>query len=145
MRQHAIDPILISEVRWTPFRGVRTLLIRALAQNEGREYNPLILFKNVQYHAQPNPDTIPVMTETGPFYIEPLILEDQDVLLRCACKDFFYRFNFYDYQDESLYGRKRTPYESQGIRPPANPLEMPGMCKHLIKLSNVLVDAGLFA
>ena len=49
-RQHAIDPITVVNLRWTPFIGMKTLLIRGTAHNEDREYNPLILFKKVAYH-----------------------------------------------------------------------------------------------
>lgn len=54
--------------------------------------------------------------------------------------DFSYRFNYYNYLDGSLYGSKRKKYESQGGAP-ANPMEMQGMCKHIIKTMDALRDA----
>ena len=73
-----------------------------------------------------------------------LSLENTDVVLRCNCADFRWRFNWYDHLDKSLYGRKRAKYESKGIGPPANPLELPGICKHLMKTAHVLQEAGIF-
>jgi len=43
-----------------------------------------------------------------------------------------------------LYGRKPAKYHAESNRPPANPLELPGMCKHLIKFVEVLKKAGMF-
>lgn len=140
LRQHATQPIVITNLRWTPFLGVNTLFIKALAQNEGREYNPLILFKNVNYDV----NEVNITASNGKEYsFGKLSLENTNVVLRCNCKDFYWRFNYYDHVDKSLYGRKRAKYESQGGKP-ANPLEMPGMCKHLMKTTHVLREAGLF-
>jgi hypothetical protein len=137
-RQHAIDPIRIVQLNWTPFVGLKTLLVRGTAVNEGRTYKPIVLFKQVEYGTG-----IPLRASDGRDYLlRPLSAENNDVLLRCDCKDFYWRFNYYDHLDKSLYGRKRSKYESQG-GPPANPLEMPGMCKHLMKMLLALRDAEL--
>lgn len=138
-RQHAIDPVRIVGMRWTPFLGLRTLFVRGLAQNEGRTYDSIILFKDVNYgHG------IPIVASDGREYLlERLSIEDNDVLVRCNCGDFYWRGNFANYLDNSLFGRKRKKYESLGILPPANPTDAPMLCKHLMKLSYALRDAGI--
>lgn len=142
-RQHATDPIVITNLSWTPYRGVKTLFIKGLAQNrhEGTEYNCLMLFKNVDYNG--NQLTI-TASDLKEYSFDKLSLENTNVVLRCNCPDFHWRFNYYDHLDKSLYGRKRSPYESTGHHPPANPMEMPGMCKHLMKMSKTLNEAGVF-
>jgi len=137
LRQHAIDPIRITRLNWTPYLGMRTLYLRGLAQNEGRFYNPTILFKGVAYGRG-----IPIIASDGRRYlVERLSAEANDTLLRCDCPDFRWRFKYYNYLDKSLYGPKGKKYEGTG--PPANPRELPGMCKHLIKMSHALRDSGL--
>lgn len=137
-RQHSIDPVRITALSWTPFVGLRTLFLRGLAVNEGKHYATIMLFKNVRYGSG-----IPIRANDGRHYmIEPLSTESNDVSLRCDCPDFFWRFNYYDHLDHSLYGRKRKKYEGQGLWK-ANPLEMPGMCKHLIKMAHALRDVDL--
>ena len=146
MRQHATDTIVITNLRWTPYLGMRTLFIKALAQNqhEGTEYAPMILLKGIEYNTDAR-DFVEIMANDGRKYqFKKLSLENTDVVLRCSCGDFFYRFNYYNHLDKSLYGRKRRKYESKGIGPPANPLELPGMCKHLLKTAHVLREAGIF-
>jgi len=137
-RQHATDPVRIVQLDWTPFLGLKTLLIRGTAVNEGRTYKPMVLFKQVRYG-----EGINLRANDGKDYqLKPLSAENNDILIRCDCKDFHWRFNYYDHLDHSLYGRKRAEYVSQG-GPPANPLELPGMCKHLMKMLLALRDAEL--
>jgi hypothetical protein len=137
-RQHATQPIEISEINYTPFLGMRTLIVRGLAHNENRQYHPLIMFKNVIYRENQEEGLIKLIQEDGEYYLEQISMNDNDVNLRCDCADFYWRWVNTDHEDESLYGRNRKPYESQGIGPPANPMEFPGMCKHLLKLIEVL-------
>ncbi len=139
-RQHSADTIKITKLNWMPFTGVHTLFIRALAQNEGREYNPVILFKNVQYIDE----GISFVANDGKTYkVQPLSLKENDVLLRCQCGDFYWRGNYADHVDHSLYGRKRKKYESLGIRPPVNPENAPMMCKHLMKMIKAIKESGI--
>jgi len=145
-RQHATDPIVVKSLSWTPFLGVKTMFVKGLVQNEGREYTTMMLFKNVNYKPQTN-ETVRLWASDGmPYKFEKLSLEGTDLVLRCNCPDFKWRFSYYNHLDKSLYGTKPRKYiASEGSnRPPANPFEMPGMCKHLIKLSHALQQANVF-
>jgi hypothetical protein len=146
-RQHSIDPVRIEQMSWIPYRGMNTLLIRGLANNAGRHYHPLILFKAVNFTE--GEDHIQFTSDTGSVHsIAPISYDNNQVLVRCSCPDMYWRGVHYLKLDNSLYGRDRSPYERKTPPPPegrpyANPLQMPIMCKHLIKLSNSLLDAGL--
>ena len=142
-RQHAIDEIRIVKIDWVPFSGVKTLFVKGLAQNmqNGHEYNPMILFKNVSYNLKKE-NNVQIATDDGKKYnFEKLT--DNDVLVRCNCKDFTWRFNFTDHKEESLYGRVRRKYEAIYNPGSSNPLELPGMCKHIIKLAKSIHSAGV--
>jgi len=146
-RQHSIDIIRIEEVNFTPFLGMRTLFVRSRALNieNGNVYNPMILFKDVIYHPEKERDEwIEIAGSDGRNYIlERLEQDTNDILVRCNCPDFQWRFNYFDHEDRSLYGRKRRKYEAAVAPGSANPNEMPGMCKHLIKLSVVVNNSGI--
>lgn len=142
-RQHATDPVVIETLSWTPFVGVNTLFIRAEARNETRHYSPMVLFKDVNYKES----GVKIIANDGKEYaFAKLSPDDTDVLVRCNCPDFHWRFNYYDWVDQSLYGRCRKPYEAtrQHSSHSANPSELPGMCKHVMKVFSALRDAGLF-
>lgn len=143
-RQHAVGPVVIAEIRWTPYLGMRTLFVRGLAQSGDKEYNPIIVFKGVQYHPQKDQENrVEIVASDGNHYVfEKLSYANNDVLVRCDCKDFYWRFNYFDHLDDSLYGRKRAAYTALVNPGSANPLEMPGMCKHLMKLAQALDHAN---
>lgn len=145
MRQHATNPIKVVHLEWMPFKGMKTLFVKGLAQNEDRSYNTIVLFKKVKYLTEQTKDSVKLHANDGLTYLfEKLALGQQDVLVRCNCPDFRWRFNNYNSVDKSLYGTKAKAYESKG-GPPANPMELAGMCKHLMKTMKVLQEAGLFA
>jgi len=139
-RQHATNTIKLTHLDWVPYLGLKTLFVKALAQNEGREYSPIILFKNVQY----TEDGVKLTANNGNVYkLKPLSLDENNVLVRCQCLDFKYRFKFYNYQDHSLYGDKGKKYIAKTNRGPCNPNEAAGLCKHLMKLIKVLQEAKI--
>lgn len=145
LRQYATDPIKVVKLSILPFLGLNTLFIKGLVQNthENTEYEPMILAKRVKYVDVKSKDTIEIVDNNGKRHLlEQLSLENTDILVRCQCKDFLYRFHHYNYSDHSLYGRDRKPYHGAGLWK-ANPKELPGVCKHIIKLSSALEHAKI--
>lgn len=146
-RQHATQPIRLTEIQWMPFKGMKTLFIKGSVQNENREYSTIVLFKNVRYDVPLNDSSVKIIaSDYLPYVFEKLREDVTDVLVRCSCPDFRWRFNWWNAYDKSLYGRKVAPYHKVhgSTRPPANPLELPGMCKHLTKTVEALDHAGIF-
>ena len=140
-RQHAVQPIVIEHMGWLPFIGLKTLFVKGEIRNETRHYNTLILFKNVDYNGK----QVKITANDGLQYeFNKLSLEHSQILVRCQCDDFRYRFSYYNSLDKSLYGNKFKKYESKGMRSPANPLELPGICKHIIRTFDALRDAEIF-
>jgi hypothetical protein len=98
----------------------------------------------VVYHKKPTKDTVAfVASNKQKYHVERIDPRENDVYVRCECQDFYWRFNWYNADDKSLYGRRRAPYEPTGTRPPVNPDEVPGFCKHLLKLIKALEQSGL--
>jgi hypothetical protein len=143
-RQHATNTIKITHLEWVPWIGMKTLFVKGLAQNEGKEYSPIILFKKVNYLSESVKNAKTLIDNVGKKHIiEQLSFEDQDVLVRCPCKDFFYRFNYYNHIDKSLYGHKRKKYEALYRPGSANPEKSEGLCKHILKLVKALTESGI--
>ena len=139
-RQHATQSIVINNLRWIPFVGMKTLFIKGTVRNEDRQYGPVLLIKDVDYTG----NELKITASDGLEYqMNKLSLENSEVLVRCSCPDFSWRFNYYNHLDSSLYGKKRKKYEHKG-GPAANPKQLPGLCKHLIKLISSVHDAGVF-
>jgi len=141
-RQYATDTINITNVTFRPFLGMRTLFVKALAQNEGKEYSPIIVFKNVQYHQNQNPDLIKITEDGNDHFFEQLSM-NTDVILRCGCADFYWRGVHFNHLDKSLYGRDRKRYEAMYNPGSSNPTQSPIMCKHLIKLADTMRENNI--
>ena len=143
-RQHATQPIEVENLRWVPFKGMKTLFIRAAVRNEDRHYSPMVLFKKVNYDITENP--VSITASDGRIYeFDKILLQKNPISLRCECSDFYWRFQHWNKLDKSLYGPDRKPYERKtGHLPPANPSELPGMCKHCIKMIETLKESGIF-
>ena len=142
-RQHAVDPINIVHLEWIPFLGMKTLFVKGIAQNGEKEYSPIVVFKRVTYH-ETEAGCISLKAKDGTYFLEQLSSEDTDVLVRCDCPDFGFRFKYYDHLDKSLHGHKGKKYQGQGLWE-ANPHHLPGMCKHVIKLWKVLSESTIIA
>ena len=144
-RQYAIDPIKITQLQWIPFLGMKTLFVKGMAKNENREYGPVIVLKRVLYHESQNAGIVPLKASDGKtYFLEKLSNENTDVLVRCNCNDFAWRFSYYNHLDKSLQGPKRKKYEALHNPGSANPAQSPGLCKHLIKLNKILQETSIF-
>lgn len=142
-RQNSTDTVRVEHVDWVPFEGVRTLFVKAMVNNEGRKNESIALFKNVNYSERQKRGFVPLASSGGKtVFVERISASKNDVLVRCSCGDFHWRFNYYNGLDGSLFGRKRTKYEGRGLWE-ANPSKSPGMCKHLMKMAKILHEANL--
>lgn len=143
MRQFAVDPISITNLKIVPFIGLKTLFLKSESVNEDRKYNSIVVLKNIKYRESKFPGSIEIHASDGDrVWLDRPSLEENDVLVRCNCNDFYWRFNYFDHLDKSLYGVKRKKYEAKHNAGSANPMRLPGMCKHLMKFATVLKNSG---
>lgn len=146
-RYLATDEVDIIKFDYTAFLGVKTLFVKGQAMNEGRKYNPMILFTKVAFEPESTNDNITVIsTDNKGVHFKQLSEKNTDVKVRCNCSSFYYDFSFYNFKDGSIYGRKPKPYVRKTDNyPPRNPAHVPGLCKHLMKLSLLLKSAGVIS
>lgn len=145
-RQNSIDSIRIVEMGWIPFIGMKTLYVKGLAKNmeNQNQYRASVLFKGVKYLESKTINSVElVASDANTYLLERIKPWSNEVLVRCECPDFHWRFNFYDHVDKSLYGRKRRKYDSKGVGRVANASKSEGMCKHLIKMIKAISDSKI--
>ena len=142
-RQNSTNEIVITKLEWTPFVGMKTLRVKGLAQNRGNghEYSPEIVFKQINYHNDRNANgLIEIIDNIGKRYLLEKIHENE-ILVKCECNDYFWRFRHKNFEDHSHQGRDRTPYTA--LYNPGSADVAPGLCKHIIKLAITLNRSGL--
>lgn len=105
-------------------------------------YDVYLEFQQVQYAEEgdeiPLDSTWAETTYKGEkYYYEKPSIDRNPIRIRCSCGDWTYRFEKEAYDAHILYGgtysryHRKTPAPEQGGRPYANPLKVPGMCKHV--------------
>lgn len=144
-RQHSTHTVRVEHVDWVPFKGLGTLFVKGLCNNEGRKNECIVLFKGVRYMEVPARRSVALRASDGrEVNLEALSGDKNEVMVRCSCPDFRWRFSHWDRVDGSLYGRGPRVYHAR-LRPgSSNPKEMPGMCKHLMKMAKIMADSGVF-
>jgi hypothetical protein len=143
-RQWAVDPIQITNMELVVAQESQHLQINATAQSNGKIYQPQILFEDVIYEDSDQNDNISFVSATGDtHHIMPIELQRNAVKVRCTCLDFYWRFASQDKTNRALLGKSPPLYQKRTDRPPSNPTNAPGVCKHLMKTVVALKDAGL--
>jgi hypothetical protein len=143
-RQHATGEVTISNVQYMPYLGMNMLHVKSTSSSNGHEYKQALQFNGVKFEGADTDQNATFQASDGEdYHVQPLELTGHNVKVRCSCLDFHYRFANYNSQDKSLVGRPPPLYQKKTNRPPVNPLQVPGMCKHLLKLVEMLQRYGL--
>lgn len=144
-RQQNAGTVQIANMKLQPFGPTNDLKAVAEARNEGKTYNPSIMFLQVEFEDE---DTQQNVTFTGSdgeeYHIQPINLNGSNVKVACTCLDFYWRFATFNANDNSLDGQPPPPYQKRSeTRGPANPQRVPGVCKHIMKTVENLRQTGL--
>jgi hypothetical protein len=143
-RQHATDPVRITQIFYLPFLGTKNLNVEALAASDGTNYTPKLIFNQVVFEDEDTPNNITFTGKDGNEYnMQPINLAQNTVRVRCDCLDFYWRFAAFNAKDKSLIGTAPKPYQRVSNRGPVNPQQVPGVCKHLIQTVKALKEAGM--
>lgn len=95
-----------------------------------KEYKPKIRFYGIKEDDVPNARKTKVRVD-------------------CNCKSYYHYFSYPNWKAGAHEGKKDTTYvpvepekRKRAPGPPKNPEETPGMCKHLLKFAESLIDSG---
>ena len=143
-REKAADPVRIVSLETLPFIGTKNLNVRGVASSDGTNYDTSIIFNNVEYAEEDQPDNVTFTAKDGnEYHVTPLDLNQHTVRVRCNCLDFYWRFAAFNAKDKSLIGAAPKAYQRRTNRGPANPQQVPGVCKHLIATVKALKHSGM--
>jgi hypothetical protein len=141
-RQYATDTIRIDQLNIVPYVNSRNLLFKGVANNQGRTYDPEIYFEGIEFDDEDTPNNVTFIATDGErYHIQPIKFTENNAKVRCTCLDFYYRFSYYNAKAGDLYGKPFPPYRRRTTTyPPVNPMKLPGVCKHLLKMMQMLEE-----
>lgn len=146
-REVRANRVQINSIAFTPTQAKGGTQLNCVAQvigTTGNRYQSTIVFKNVKTEAEDTPQNITVKGTTGEdIHLTSISLNSSNVQVRCTCLDFYFRFALWNQRKNSLYGDPPDPYVKTTDRPPVNPQQKPGVCKHLYKLIQKLKVQGI--
>lgn len=145
-RQHITNTIQLHNVELIPYVGTKLLHVRSTTTSpNGATYKQALQILGVTFLPEPTDTSVTITDAQGNAYnIDPVTLTDHNAKVRCNCLDFYHRFASYNQRDKSLAGPPPRPYQRKTTdRPPVNPLRLPGICKHLLKLAENLQQQGI--
>ena len=143
----------VKEQKVTVFAKTKVLDPQVLRQGK-EEYFQSVTFEDVSFvEDQDSSHTLPINVKgksgaTETMFTKKLSRRNDKIKVRCSCPDFRFMWHRWDHTKEhALRGplipyRRKTPPPEQGGMPYRNPEEIPGLCKHLIKVFNELSTGG---
>lgn len=132
--------VQVSNRIYIPYVDDSQLLVRANTKTNQKTYMTSILFDDVKFVNENRKYAIPILTKNNKLFIMPIKRRKSDVLVSCTCLDFYYMFSVWNHRNNSLYGDAPEPYIKKTNRPLRNPERVPGVCKHILRLSDVLIQ-----
>jgi hypothetical protein len=129
----------VFNLSFIPYVDDNQLLVKANTRSKTNTYKTSILFNDVKYVKKDTRYAVEFLANNDKYYIYPIKKNRSDVLVSCTCLDFYYMFSVWNQKDLSLYGEPPEPYIKKTNRPLRNPDKQPGVCKHILRLSDEII------
>jgi hypothetical protein len=113
--------------------------------HNGHDYWTTLVFDNVNYLESEEPQSFNFTGSDNTEYFIQRVPHNTQVKVNCSCLDFHYRFAVWNNKFKSLDGNPPPPYIKKTNRPPVNPMQSPGACKHIMKMMDDLRANNFFA
>lgn len=138
-RQHVTHEVTIKSLTCATLKLKKLLRISSTTTSNGNEYKQFMDIRNVEFQPSDSGNTVPIRGLYGNYHdITPSELNSTNVGVYCNCQDYQMRFAYYNVQNNCHVGAPPKPYTKTSDRPEVNPQHVPGMCKHLLKLTEEL-------
>jgi hypothetical protein len=143
-RKQAAPRMNLTNVKYTPTmeNGKQGLTVTSdcISGDSGNHYKQVIVFQKVKLLPEDSPQARTFEGPDGqPFHVDNYSLQAADVKVRCNCLDFYWRFTNFNFKQRALQGDPNPPYVRKTNRPPVNPMQKPGICKHIYQLLKTVV------
>ena len=141
-RQNATGQIQVQQMKLTAGQrdGSGVLEVESVIKSDsGNQYQAIMSFSGIDYQDEDTNDNVTFTGADGQdYHMAPISLSAQNVKVRCTCLDFRWRFSVQHQNQGTLYGPGPDIYQKKTDKQPNNPNNVPGVCKHLLRLGQEL-------
>lgn len=121
-----------------------------VSADKSKLYKTSLVFDKIQNSKSPAKEfPIPYSTKSGVYGSPEMFLAQPTVSgtmrSRCSCQDYYFMWGYWNKKQKSLIGAYKpyTRVSPPSGRPPVNPDESPGLCKHLLALIKQSMTLGV--
>lgn len=146
-RSESSRQVTVSNLKFVNIVSENTLRVTCNTKSKDTTYDTAILFSDVEFVDQEDQQRkTKIFTADGQeVFLLPISKNDSDIQVSCTCLDFYFMFSVWNHRDNSLLGQPPKPYLKRTDRAPRNPTKAPGVCKHIIRLSDELTRMGILS
>jgi hypothetical protein len=126
--------------------GVKTLSIsgEVLTLGSTEAKHVIVVFEGVQFSRYKKLGYVRYNLGGNEGWIKKPALTQNNVMMRCSCQDYRFRFQHANALVKVLFGRRKKYKRVEGsTRKPVNPDHIPGYCKHIHNFVSVVVGKGI--
>lgn len=113
-----------------------TFYFEVNSSSKGTKYSVMIMFKGVDENQGLTDEEVAMGFKPKPD------LSKNDISVRCACPSYRFRFDHANRSSKASVGAKFPKYIKKTNRPPLNPDDTPGLCKHIMEAMDYLIYNG---
>ncbi len=147
-RQHVVGTVRINNMAYYPLTANKMIRITAdtTTSDTGGRHKQFLDLRNIVYDYADTDDNVVIADTTGKeYFVQPIALNVTNVGVFCDCPDYQLRFANFNIQNNAHVGPRPKPYTKVpgSNRGPVNPMKVPGMCKHILKVVENLKQDGV--
>lgn len=145
-RQHVTHEVRVTGIQYTPMLQNGILRINSsTTSNNGNAHTQALDIRDINFQPENSGNNVTIQDNSGRSHsVTPAKLNVSTVAVYCDCEDYQMRFANFNIQNNCHLGPPPPRYiRKTTTRPPANPNQVPGMCKHIIKVTDELKQLGI--
>jgi len=146
-KQYSTGKVNTVDYRYLPREKQLYIQATNRSADKTRLYRTTIVFEGITNSDVPDKNHPIPYSSKGQgieLYLKTIMVRDR-IRTRCQCQDYYFMWEFWNKQNKALVGPHKTyvRVSPPSGRPPVNPAEAPGLCKHLLVLIKKLMADGV--
>lgn len=142
-KQYVVGKISAIDTKYLPREKQLFISCQTVSSDKSKLYKTQLVFDGItNSDTQDKIHLLPYSSHGKgvELYLKQVLVTDK-FRTRCNCSDYYYMWSFFNKKNKALIGphKQYVPVSPPSGRPPVNPTESPGACKHILALIKKLM------